>query len=390
MQSEPKAPKTVDDATPFVCPGSVEDLRTAVTSVQGDVLAFGAGTRLAFANAAQEPELRVSTRRLRSVLHYEPADMTIAVEAGMTLGEVNRVLGEHNQMLPLDAYRPDEATLGGLFASGLAGPRRFKYGSLRDWTLGLEVMDPHGVITKSGGMVVKNVTGYDMPRLHHGAHGAFGIVTRLNLKVLPREQATRSVLLLFGTASAAFDAASAVIRSQKEPTSVTVTRDESWQLAVSCDGPSSTIDAQAGAIAEAAQVSTPAEDVRIHEGPNDALYGFQATVDTSVHRAVARLSVPAGKQLDVVSRLAALSSSFICADPGSGLVYISGLPSLEWRNVVRSVAQASVFLTLPNEFKKGIDVFGPIDAHSMRLLKRLKAEFDPDRRLNRGRFISGI
>ncbi len=164
-------------------PKSVEDLREALLSRDGSVFVLGNGTKQDFANRAEPPDLTISTRNLNKVLQYEPADMTIAVEAGTTLAELNRVLGEHNQVVPLDAHRPESATVGGLFASGLAGPRRFRYGSLRDMVVGLEVMAPDGVLTKSGGMVVKNVTGYDLPRLHHGAHGAFGIVTRLNLKV---------------------------------------------------------------------------------------------------------------------------------------------------------------------------------------------------------------
>ena len=390
MQSDAHGAPAMDAVRADVSPQSVEDLREALLSRDGSVFVLGNGTKQTFANRADPPDLTISTRNLNQVLQYEPADMTIALEAGTTLAELNRVLGEHNQVVPLDAHRPESATLGGLFASGLAGPRRFRYGSLRDMVVGLEVMAPDGILTKSGGMVVKNVTGYDLPRLHHGAHGAFGVVTRLNLKVFPKEQESRSILATFGDVADAYDAATAIIRSQLEPSSVTVSANDGWLVSVVCDGPESTIDAQAEALADVARSASDPKQVEIFNDADAALAVFHTVIDTDAHPALARLSAPASRQLDAVRTLATLAGSHICADPGSGLIYVAGVPSPEWREAVRRVVPDAVFLALPDELKADVDVFGPVDPHSLRLLKRLKNEFDPERRLNRGRFISGI
>lgn len=371
-------------------PDSVPGLREALLRTDGPVLVCGGGRHLTFANTGGPFAATISTRRLNRILHYEPSDLTIAVEAGATVAEVNRTLGEHHQLLPIDTPFPEVTTIGGLFATGLGGPRRNRYLSLRDWTLGVEVMGPDGVVTKSGGMVVKNVTGYDLPRLHHGAHGAFGIVTRVNLKVVPREEASRSITLEYDYAASAHRAGLAVLGSQLEPASVLIAWDGRWSLAVTCDGPESSIDWQANAIQDTAAAAASPRGAVISNGSADGLASFLTTVNLSSDRAVARLSVPASRQLECLEQLARLAGGIAVADPGSGLIYTSGLSSLEWREAIQRIDSNVTFLSLPDELKVGIDVFGPQDPISARLIRGLKQEFDPAGKLNRGRFVLGI
>jgi glycolate oxidase FAD binding subunit len=371
-------------------PQSIAELRDILLTGDEPVLVSGGGTKLSFSNSGGPFATHVSTNRLNNVLHYEPADLTIAVEAGMTPAELNRILGEHNQMLPVDCPEPETSTLGGMFASGLGGPRRLKYGSLRDWTLGVEVMTADGVLTKSGGMVVKNVTGYDLPRLHYGAHGSFGIVTRLNLKVLPRNEATRGIMLWFNSPDAAHAAAVQVLTSQLDPESVLIASDDDcWKVSITCASPASTIDWLVDAITDTAGSSEDLLETRVETGPEHALTDFINAVRFD-GKAIARFSVPASQQLPVLEHFAQLSGSLICADPGSGLIYVAGLPSLEWREALRRSSDTCVFLALPDELKTGVDVFGRQNGTTLELLRRLRNEFDPERRINRGRFILGV
>src|SRR5690606_23280391 len=127
----------------------------------------------------------IDMRGLSQVIDYSPVDLTIAVQPGMTLHAIDELLAAERQRLVLDAPNRERATIGGAFAAGLSGPRRLKYGALKDFVVGIEVVTSAGEIAKAGGMVVKNVSGYEMARLHYGAHGAFGIVARLNLRVQP-------------------------------------------------------------------------------------------------------------------------------------------------------------------------------------------------------------
>lgn len=381
MQSNPRSAETIR-------PGCVSDLAHFLKHSSEPFLISGGGTRLGFANLAPEPPSRLSTSALNDVLHYEPADLTIAVEAGMTVASVNALLAEHNQVLPIDSPYPEQETLGGLFASGLGGPRRLKYGSLRDWTLGLEVMGPDGVLTKSGGMVVKNVTGYDMPRLHYGMHGSFGVITRLNLKVLPREEASRSIVMTFASAEEAIRAAHVAVATQFEPSSVLVSNDSDWKVCVTCHGREAGIDWQSGSIVEAVEAVVAPVHIAVSDGEGQGLTPFLSISEAQGQTALARISVPASRQLAAIDELSGLSGLTICADPGTGLMYLSSVPTVELREALRTLFPDVVFLSLPDELKHGINVFGPVDSQSMMIYRRLKSEYDPGFRLNPGRFIA--
>ncbi|NTW04134.1 MAG: FAD-binding protein, partial [Oscillochloris sp.] len=137
----------------------------------------------------------LSTRGLCRVLQYEPDDLTIGVEAGMTVSELRDILAEHGQILPLDVPRPDEATIGGLVAAAADSPRRLGYGTLRDWVLALMVVEADGTVLRLGAQVVKNVTGYDLVKLFVGSRGTLGVIASVSLKVFPRPRASATLLI---------------------------------------------------------------------------------------------------------------------------------------------------------------------------------------------------
>jgi glycolate oxidase FAD binding subunit len=371
-------------------PASIDELRALLANDATHAMIIGGGTKMSTGNLGGPFDLAISTRRLNQVLHYEPADLTVAVEPGVTVAELTELLGASNQTLPFDCPDPTRSTIGGMFASATGGPRRLRYGSLRDWVLGLDVMDGNGLVTRSGGMVVKNVTGYDLARLHYGAHGAFGIVTRLNLKVLPQEPAARSVLLSYASALEAHTAGVAVLGSQLEPTSILVSHEDTWTLAVGCEGPEVSIDRQARSIVDLASSTARPDDVVVDKDRRSATAPYLETVEHRAGQSVARLSIPASHQVEALHLYGALSGSRLCADLGSGLLFIAGPSSIEWREAIRRTAEWPVFLSLPPELKRGIDMFGGMDAPNARIVTSLKSAYDPDNRFNRGRFALGL
>jgi glycolate oxidase FAD binding subunit len=149
------------------------------------VVAFGGGTLQGAANPPARYDVAVRTVRLNDVHAYDPRDLTAGIGAGITMSALARVLAEHRQILPFDAPRPRDATLGGTLAAGWAGPRRATYGRPRDLVIGATVALADGTLATSGGMVVKNVTGYDMAKLYVGSHGTLGVLARVNVKLLP-------------------------------------------------------------------------------------------------------------------------------------------------------------------------------------------------------------
>lgn len=150
------------------------------------VHAVGTGTKQHWGPASSAPTR--STLGLDRIVEYEPGDLVVTVQAGVRLQDLQRRLGEHGQWLPLD---PETGgTVGGILATNASGPRRLAYGTARDLLLGLRVTGPDGVVTRSGGRVVKNVTGIDLHKLHIGAFGSLGIITEASFKVRPLPEAT--------------------------------------------------------------------------------------------------------------------------------------------------------------------------------------------------------
>jgi glycolate oxidase FAD binding subunit len=150
----------------------------------------GAGTKRHYGPAAPTSVdvRRVSLARLSRVTAHEPADMILSVQPGARLADVQRLLAAHEQWLPIDPPFADGATMGGVLATGSSGPRRHGYGTIKDQLLGVRVVGAAGQVTKSGGRVVKNVSGYDLHRPQVGAFGTLGVIVEAHLKVRARPQ----------------------------------------------------------------------------------------------------------------------------------------------------------------------------------------------------------
>jgi glycolate oxidase FAD binding subunit len=137
-------------------------------------------------------DLNIDLTQLNHIVEYEPANLTITVEAGMTMGALQQALGEHGQFLPLDPPQPNRATIGGIIATNAHGPFRLRYGTVRDWLIGTRVVLADGTIVRGGGKVVKNVAGYDLPKLFVGSLGTLGVIAEATFKLspLPKVSAT--------------------------------------------------------------------------------------------------------------------------------------------------------------------------------------------------------
>jgi glycolate oxidase FAD binding subunit len=155
------------------------------------VVAFGGGTLQGIGNLPTRYDVALSTRRLDGVRAYDPRDLTIGVEAGMTVAALTRTLAKHGQFVPLDVPDPEHATVGGVLAAGWLGPRRAAYGRPRDLLIGSTAALVDGTLASAGGMVVKNVTGYDVGKLYVGSLGTLGVLVRANFKALPKPPAMR-------------------------------------------------------------------------------------------------------------------------------------------------------------------------------------------------------
>jgi glycolate oxidase FAD binding subunit len=160
---------------------------------------------------------RVTTSSMTRLLAYEPADLTISVEAGMPWRELNRILDENNQFVPVDPAYAATATVGGVVASDSSGPRRRRYGSARDVTIGMTFATLEGKLIQSGGMVVKNVTGLDMAKLMIGSFGTLAAIATVNFKVLPKPVAKRTFVFAGDSLESIIQLRRRIIASQLQP-----------------------------------------------------------------------------------------------------------------------------------------------------------------------------
>ena len=172
-----------------VAPADQAAVAEAVRSAGGKGLAVypvGGGTMLDYGVPPKRPGIGLSTANLNRMIDYPAADMTITVETGMTIAELTKQLATQGQRLPIDVAQPDRATVGGALAVDAFGPRRYAYGTMRDYVLGFSAVDGRGMTFSGGGRVVKNVAGYNLCRLMVGSLGTLGVITQATLMVRPR------------------------------------------------------------------------------------------------------------------------------------------------------------------------------------------------------------
>lgn len=179
-------PESVEEVAAVLARASDESLRT---------VAAGRGTALCVQGLSTAPDLVLSTERMAAVTEYEPADLTVTAQAGLTLGALDAITREHGQWLPLDPPGGEDGTLGALLATASAGPLQAEFGTPRDHVLGLTLVTGDGRILEVGGRVVKNVAGYDLVRLAVGSGGTLGVITGATLRLHPLPEADAALVL---------------------------------------------------------------------------------------------------------------------------------------------------------------------------------------------------
>jgi len=182
--------ESVNDVVAFV--KNCGDTNQALTPV-------GGGTRLHIGHPPTREVLALSTLYLNKITDYVPEDLVVVAEAGITLSDLQKTLRQNGNWLPIDVAAPDRQTLGGIVAARANSTLRAGYGSVRDWLVGCELVNASAEIVVGGGKVVKNVAGYDLPRLYCGSWGTLGVLTKVNFKVSPLPESDRSMLVVLAS-----------------------------------------------------------------------------------------------------------------------------------------------------------------------------------------------
>lgn len=426
LLEEQVAAYTFDGYVPkaVVLPTSVQEIQEILQFAVNQnlsVMPAGAGTKLGIGNLPQKVDIVLATTRLNSVVEYEPADLTVTVEAGIRLKDLQTELAKHRQYLVLNPPSADRCTIGGIVATNASGSFRLRHGTARNQVLGLRVVQADGTVVKSGGKVVKNVAGYDLNKLYIGAFGTLGIITEVTLKLSPIPVQEAILTADFQNVQDAADTGLAIVGSQTLPMFVNLfvnsdpTRaktetpaDENkpmlvvgfggdpetvaWQL-TQCQG----IMEQNGAIGV-----TIAEDESVQH-LQEAVQEFSAD-DQNTESVVAKLNL---KRTDLaefatqiveanwtrnVQMMALLGSGVVSVNipVASDTDYQSLADALTRLRQTAMSKQGNLIIEIaPPELKRHIDVWGSVEG-TLSLMKQIKAKFDPTGLLNPGRFISSI
>ncbi|MEJ2890046.1 FAD-binding oxidoreductase [Actinomycetospora aeridis] len=374
-----------------VTPTTVDDLRDAVLDRPGTLRVAGAGTAADWAGTPAPADTVLDLTGLSGIVTHNPGDMTVEVRAGTPFAALQAELGEHHQRVAVDPARAAEgATLGGLFATADSGPRALQYGSLRDLVIGATIVLADGTVARSGGHVIKNVAGYDLTKVLHGAHGTLGVIAGLVLRLHPSPQATATVAVPCDRAASA-DLARRIADSPAEAVAVQWhgVAGQGGRLLADVEGSESGADARARRLADAVGGELLA--------PDDAAAAWEAhAVAVRARpdgRAVLRFGVVPSALTGVLDGLEADAGDLgdVTASPRTGVATVA-LPADA--DVVaaahRRVAAAGGTSTL-RQRPTGADLpaFGPAPASAV-VLRAVAASLDPDQRLGRGRLAPWV
>jgi glycolate oxidase FAD binding subunit len=403
---------------PVERPPSVADLGEVVRRVAAAgqaVYPFGGRTQLAVGLPPSKPGVAVDVRGLSDVVDYPARDMTITVHAGITIAELQHQLAAENQRLPIDVPRPEHATLGGALAANVSGPRRYGWGTLRDYVLGISTINDEGKETKAGGRVVKNVAGYDLCKLHIGALGTLGVITQVTLKVLPPPPA-RALATLGCDGTELVSLLDLMHASRTRPVCLDMLNPASAQVVAAAGGgplPSSPwtlvigYEASEAAVAwqaaqllkETAPLRTSGLEVRI--GPTSDPLWQALTEDLLQPDAALSFKanlLPGGTAAFCLRAAALATPPALHAHFGSGIVRgrcsdltcDAAASMLKELHAAAEAAQGNIVLTqCPTEWKANLPVWGRRRG-DWELMRQVKDALDPHRLFNPGRFVDGI
>jgi glycolate oxidase FAD binding subunit len=388
----------------IVEPRSADEISRIVFKCEVDgisLAALGAARTLSELRRAHVT-LGLSLARMARVIAYEPDDMTVTAEAGVTLGALNQLMAPRRQHLPLDPSDPGSVTLGALIGAAKAGPLRLSEGTVRDLLIGVCFVGHGGRIVHGGGRVVKNVAGYDLMKVMTGSHGTLGIVVEATFKVRPLPERYTLAMLTCSNPAAAFEAATRIhdalplvhleVLSPGIAQNLGIAPEQFGVIAGFC-GNRDEIDYQAEkirALADGAEL----EIVQLAS----ALRLYQRLRDFT-------LPVP-GIAAQVATPPAALTRCLqdcgveFRAHAGCGVaeLFMPGEPSAEeaaklvarWREIAAGARGHLRLLAAPASIRAGLDFFGAPSEGVLKLSRRLKAAFDPVGIFNPGCFIGGI
>ena len=396
--------------TETIRPNSLEEVMETLQTASrtGEpIYPVGGGTSLDYGCPARQPGKALQLTDLSKVIEYPAEDMTITVQAGMTIRELSNILAERGQQLPLDAPQADQATIGGVLATNTSGPRRFGFGTARDYLIGVQAVDGLGRVFSGGGRVVKNVAGYDFCKMLIGSLGTLGVITQVTFKLKPRSTRRTIVSCQIDDMEQLESVLASMIHSQTYPAALEFITGPKWsdltddenRLFAIFEGPDTDLEWMSQQVAQEWQqqgvhniTTLGAEEAenlfsRLTEFPADE--NTALTLKTNVVPSGITSMIQAARELD--------SKCSIQAHAGSGIANLifhefpaEGL-SRSLTGFLRPAAanhhgNVTVLRNPGGQEMTRQSVWGGLD-HPFWMMDRIKQQFDPQNILNPERFV---
>ena len=384
-------------------PGSVEEISDGMKLAAREGLAVsprGGGTKTHLGDAPRQLDLIVSTTRMNEIMEHTPGDQIFRAEAGVRLEDLQERISESDQMLALD---PPEsgATLGGIIAANSSGPRRYKYGTVRDLIIGITVVLHDGTVAKAGSKVVKNVAGYDLSKLFTGSLGTLGIIATANFRLHPLPKASRTVAVEVESPQQAQEATQSIVHSQVEATGIELHYAEDEKLLTVLlesipGGMDAKVETASFLLKQFGEVRTLSEEEADHLGP--------LTPPAVADEIVLKLGAPPAELGSVLeSALGAaerrgLAHPRITGHAGTGVTFI-GFSGEDEDAAVGFVGEMREIQTrksgnvtlqrAPLTLKQRVSTWDN-GGDYLGLVRRVKEKFDPRGGMNPGRYLGGL
>lgn len=413
------------------------------------VIPRGHGSKMGLGGIPIRADVILSLERLKSIIEFLPDDLTVIVQAGITLPELQRQLLPKNLTLPIDppcgkATSPALATLGGIIATNSNGPGRLKYNSLRDLIIGMKVILADGTVIKAGGKTVKNVSGYDMTKLFIGSLGTLCVIVEITARLAPLPETEQTVLSSFAELPQAANVIAKILGSELLPTSIELfspvgadllgmpaehflpnfsfkknpegfremernTReDKNFLLVIDIEDVKEAVNRQSRQIKQICESEKGLNVSAIQGRERDTLLRkiqdwtmIDAESDSQV---CCKVSVPIGRVAEAFQNIEDAAErgkldTAIMSYAGSGIIYVILTPQTDQAQfeatienlalMAQQLGGSSIVEHAPAEIKRNVDVWGATRSDIV-LMRKIKEQLDPKNLLNPGRFVGGI
>lgn len=362
------------------------------------VIPRGGGSKLAWGNPPSRADLILSTARLDKVLEHAWADLTVTVEAGCTIQTLQQTLAQHGQRLALDPLWPERATIGGILSTNDSGALRLRFGALRDLIIGVTIALPDGTLASSGGKVVKNVAGYDLPKLATGALGTLGVITRAVFRLHPLPHHSRTFSFCPASAEEAQNRLLAVQDSQLAHVALQAqfSAEAPGSIEILFEGTEAGLESQASHLRHLCQPANISESPSVVWNARQDLWSLSNPAET----AIAKISILPANLAHTIELIRHAADSHRLR--WKSLLYATGLgwlrldgpalnshrPLVSLRTEIEKSGGSLVLLHRPAGFP-AFEAWGT-PGDSLPLMRAVKHQLDPANTLNPGRFLSGI